>query len=150
MDNFSRKKKYVPSLPRLINLCEKNYGRFMRLLPDCDSESLSYSFQVHDNIEILINIISCSRYTTELEVYQQVEGPDFLKAKMRVRLYHDATAAEVTSFQNIGNFLGAYPYPNKNMLHQNEKEQLNFFLSEWLSFCQSHNRAVKRMDNDCL
>lgn len=144
------KKKYVPSLPRLIDVCEKNYGRFVSLIPDFDAESLSFGFRVHTNIEIVITLVTNSRYTSEFEIHQQVEGPHFLEAKMRVRLYHDAKAAEVVSFQNIGHFLGAYPYPNKNMFHQNEKEQLNYFLAEWLAFCHKNKSTIRRADTDCL
>lgn len=149
VDGMTRKKKYVPSLPRLIRMCERNYGQLMSLLPDLETESLTHQFQINSQITISIKIITCSRYTTELEVEQHIQGPDFLEAKMRVRLYHDASAAEVTSFQHVGNFKGAYPYPNQNMFHPNEKEQLNFFLAEWLAFCHQHQSQDDPKSQSC-
>ena len=56
--------------------------------------------------------------------------------EMLVRMYHDAKTAEVISFQQARFIKARYPLPNKEMYQADEKQQINFFLSEWLSFCQ--------------
>lgn len=138
-------KKYFPNLKGLHALCEVNYARLLKLLPDCDTESLSYEFGDGGDLIYRIAIVETSRYTTTLEVRQLNESlPSWLKPVMKVRLYHDARMAEVLSSQNISAIAPSYPYPNKKMHQKNEKEMTNLFLAEWLVFClkQKANAAV--------
>lgn len=138
-------KKYFPNLKGLHALCEVNYARLLKLLPDCDTESLSYEFGDGDNLNYQISIVEASRYTTTLDVRQLGESlPGWMKPTMKVRLYHDARMAEVLSSQNVSSIQPSYPYPNKNMHQKNEKEMTNLFLAEWLVFClkQQTNASV--------
>jgi len=132
-------RKYVPKLANMHQVCEVNYGRLLRLLPDCDTEDLQYQFQVNAGLSYTIKIIECSRYTSTLEMSQksligQVKY-EFLRPVVQVRLYHDARMAEVISAQNIGSLKPSYQYPNTKMYQKNEKEMVNSFLAEWLQFC---------------
>jgi hypothetical protein len=54
---------------------------------------------------------------------------------MSIRLYHDARAAEVISSQGIRQVKPRYDYPNTNMHQEDEKQQINQFLNEWLHLC---------------
>jgi len=54
---------------------------------------------------------------------------------LQVRIYHDARVAEVIDYQHNRRFDSRYKYPNIKMYQTNEKQQINFFLSEWLDFC---------------
>ncbi len=58
-----------------------------------------------------------------------------------VRLYHDMHLAEITNETSSEFIHGAYPYPNPKMVQPNEREQLDQFLSEWLSYCLHHGLA---------
>ena len=58
-----------------------------------------------------------------------------------VRLYHDMQLAEVTDESSSDFIQGAYPYPNPSMVQPDEREQLDQFLSEWLSYCLHHGLA---------
>lgn len=132
-------RKYVPKLANMHQVCEVNYGRLLRLLPDCDTEDLEYQFHVNTSLQYTIKIIDCSRYTSTLEMSQksligQVEY-EFLRPVVQVRLYHDARMAEVISAQNIGSLKPSYQYPNAQMYQKNEKEMVNLFLAEWVQFC---------------
>ena len=130
------KAKYVPHLASMLHVCEANYGRLLRLLPDCDTEALQYSFKINGSLDYLVKIVDVSRYTSTLEMSQQCnEGPDFLRPVVQIRLYHDAKLAEVLSSQNIGSLRPSYQYPNSKMYQKNEKEMVNRFLAEWLQFC---------------
>ena len=129
-------RKYVPKLANMHQVCEVNYGRLLRLLPDCDTEDLQYQFQVNASLLYTIKIIECSRYTSTLEMSQKSQmGFEFLRPVVQVRLYHDAKMAEVLSAQNIGSLQPSYRYPNTKMYQKNEKEMVNLFLAEWLQFC---------------
>jgi len=129
-------RKYVPKLANMHQVCEVNYGRLLRLLPDCDTENLEYQFQVNTSLSYTIKIIECSRYTSTLEMSQKSQMAfEFLRPVVQVRLYHDARMAEVISAQNIGSLKPSYRYPNTKMYQKNEKEMVNLFLAEWLQFC---------------
>jgi uncharacterized protein YqiB (DUF1249 family) len=133
--------KYVPHLPSLLAVCDANYGRLLKLLPDCDTEDLLYEFDVSPVLRYQIQIIECCRYTTSVEIRQIPDNsPAYMQPSMLVRLYHDASMAEVLSFQHIGQIKASYRYPNHQMLHRNEKEQMNIFLAEWLCFCLENHK----------
>ena len=129
-------KKHVPKLASLHAVCEANYGRLLRLLPDLDQQKLEYCFAVGKGLSYRIVIKLCEPYTTTLEMRQLNEGlPAYMQPVMQIRLSHDARMAEVMGFQQMGRFKPSYPYPNSLMHQRNEKELVNHFLSEWLGFC---------------
>ncbi len=130
------RRKYVPNLPSLLAVCEVNYARLLRLMPDCDTTDLSYSFEIKEGLHYRVQIVDSSRYTSTVELVQLAKGiPSFLQPVMQIRLYHDARVAEVLSAQHIGSLQPSYAYPNAKMHQRNEKEMTNRFLSEWLAFC---------------
>ena len=130
-------KKYIPHLPSMHALCEHNYIRLMRLLPDVD-ETLTYRFETSATLHYEIVVLEVSRYTSTVKISQLcTTTPSYLKPVMTVRLYHDARMAEVLSSQNSGAFAPSYEYPNHKMRQRNEKHMINSFLAEWLQFCLS-------------
>jgi len=140
----SQKRKYVPHLPSLLAVCEVNYARLLRLIPDCDTENLSYSFKIKQHLHYQVKIIDSSRYTSTVELVQLAKGvPSFLQPVMQIRLYHDARVAEVLSAQHIGSLQPSYAYPNANMHQRNEKEMTNRFLAEWLTFCLRFSETLR-------
>ena len=115
---------------------EANYCRLLKLLPDCDTEDLTYDFSVAGKLAYRITILDSARYTSNVIIEQvSQDTPHFMKPVMTVRLYHDARMAEVLSSQNTGAFAASYEYPNVKMRHRNEKQMVNVFLAEWLQFC---------------
>lgn len=136
-------RKYVPHLPSMQALCEVNYSRFLRILPDCDTEELSYRFSVGAQLCYQITIVESARYTSTVTIeHTNTATPAYLKPAMTVRLYHDARMAEVISSQNTGAFAPSYGYPNRDMHQRNEKHMVNVFLAEWLQFCLQQNPQV--------
>lgn len=137
-----KQRKYVPHLPSLLAVCEVNYARLLRLLPDCDTEDLSYRFDVGRGLTYTLTITDSSRYTSSVRLAQTVaHSPDYLRPVMDIRLYHDAQLAEVLSAQNVGAFKPSYAYPNDRMHQPNEKEMVNRFLAECLQFCLKHSES---------
>lgn len=130
------KKKYVPHLPSILATCENNYACALKLLPDCDSEDLSYEFKINDELRYKVRIIDSTRYTSTLHMSQLANNtPEFLRPSMEIRLYHDAKVAEVLCCQRVSRLKPTYEYPNLNMYLRNEKQMVNVFLAEWLHFC---------------
>ncbi|WP_332874306.1 DUF1249 domain-containing protein [Bowmanella yangjiangensis] len=143
MSNTRILKKHVPQLATLHAVCEANYGRLLRLLPDLDQQKLEYCFSAGKGMSYRIQIQLCEPYTTTVEMRQLTDGlPAYLQPVMQIRLYHDARMAEVLGFQHMGKFKPSYPYPNSLMHQRNEKELVNHFLSEWLGFCLRHLSAT--------
>ena len=140
----NRGRKYVPYLPGLQAVCEANYARLLRLLPDCDTTDLTYTFKVKGNGAYRITILDSSRYTSTIHFEQIGKSvPAYLRPAMDVRLYHDAQMAEVLSSQRVGAIKASYQYPNIKMHQPNEKEMINHFLSEWLGFCLAQKSTNK-------
>ena len=136
-------RKYVPKVANMHKVCDVNYGRLLRLLPDCDTQDLEYQFEVNASLLYTIKIIECSRYTSTLEMSQKSQMKyEFLRPVVQVRLYHDAKMAEVISAQNIGSLKPSYKYPNIEMYQKNEKEMVNVFLAEWLQFCLTQSAQL--------
>lgn len=100
-----------------------------------------------DKITVKIRILEAFKYTTTLEIEQK---PEFRKwmtnPSMLVRVYHDASTAEVVSYQGHRNLQPRYPQPNPMMYHADEKMQVNKFLGEWLTHCLNVGRSLKQPD----
>lgn len=146
------KGSYKVDLRALHALCEANYARMLRLFSDYESRN-SRRFSV-DGAQVHIEVIERSRYTTlfSLKSYpgsgvSGVESANDAKLNwltplvMEVRAYHDAGMIEVVRFQAAGKTQGRYVYPNPSMHQQDEKNQQNSFLADWLSHCLHHGQA---------
>lgn len=139
---YVMKRKYIPDLTRQMALCEANYARLMKLLPDLDScDERCYQLSWPDHQALLrLQVDERFTYTTTLLVTPQHEhdSPWLQPPRLVVRLYHDAGMAEVICQRRRKQLSGVYSYPNRQMSHPDEKVQLNQFLGEWLSHCLSH------------
>lgn len=98
-------------------------------------------------VMVEITVLESFRYTTTLEITQRpMAGRWLSNPVMQVRVYHDASTAEVTSYQNERDFRHAYVQPNPRMYQRDEKTQVNRFLGEWLTHCIEAGRCVKVPD----
>jgi len=136
------KRKYVPDLTRQMALCEANYARMLKLLPDLDTRD-TREFQVcwrQHQVVVRLQVEERFAYTTTVLVQQRHEGvsPWLEPPTLVVRLYHDAAMAEVICLKSRRQLAGVYGYPNRDMHHPDEKAQLNDYLGEWLNQCLSH------------
>lgn len=100
-----------------------------------------------ESVKVAIKILEAFKYTTTLEIVQK---PKFRKwmtnPSMLVRVYHDASTAEVVSYQGHRNLQPRYAQPNPKMYHADEKMQVNKFLGEWLTHCLNVGRSLKEPD----
>ncbi|MFK8042517.1 DUF1249 domain-containing protein [Congregibacter sp.] len=160
------KGSYKVDLRALHALCEANYARLLRLFSDYESCN-SKRFSV-DGAQVHIEILERSRYTTLfcLKSYrsaamgsavmgsavmgsaaadsEQTTDPStnwLAPLVMEARAYHDAGMIEVVRFQTAGKTQGRYTYPNPSMHQQDEKNQQNRFLADWLSHCLHYGQA---------
>lgn len=133
-------KKYRPHLPTLMSLCDVNYMLLLRILADNEQVGEQRCFFISDFLSYRVVINEVTRYTTLLTITQEANITGYnlsalFRPKMVIRLYHDARMAEVISNQDVNQIKPRYDYPNDKMHLPDEKQQINFFLKEWLQLC---------------
>lgn len=131
--------RYRVDLPGLQALCELNYWRLSRLLPQMRSAEQGSRIVLgrdeQSQTALMLRVLESCPYTSTLEVREEVPGLSLGSAALLVRVYHDARMAEVVEDEQGRAFLGRYPYPNPEMYQRDEKTQRNAFLAEWLNHC---------------
>jgi uncharacterized protein YqiB (DUF1249 family) len=139
--------KYVPDLAKQMAICEANFARLEKLLPNLDDCMQCDIFVDVAGVQSKVMIEVCERFkfTTSLRVSQCVIGDQIgtelqqlLTPQLQVRMYHDARMAEVVSLAHQSQLKGKYTYPNKDMHQVDEKLQLNEYLAQWLTHCINH------------
>lgn len=145
MSQVLSSKQYIQSLPRYITLCERNYLRMLKLLPEespgecriIDLASARYSLTVE----------GVSKYTTDILIEQVAVVSEHLPHfSLSVRLYHDAKVAEVIHRNYHRRIKPSYGYPNPDMHQKDEKYQVNAFLADWLMVCLEKGRVQLNWD----
>jgi hypothetical protein len=162
--NYIRLLKLVPQLSiyRDITLSkydnrEKEYGLVRKrnssnVIKDNEnnSDEVKVEFTISDlinsnqRIMVQIKILENFKYTNTLEIIQKPELKKWItNPSMIVRVYHDASTAEVISSQGHKNFQSRYPEINSMMYQSDEKMRVNAFLGEWLTYCLKFGKSVE-------
>lgn len=143
--NSSIEKRYQPNLVSLMTLCANNYMLLLKVLADKSVVGATRHFFISDFLSYNVTVNEVTRYTSVVTFEQESLNDAFsnipqivanaLQPRMSIRLYHDARMAEVLSTQDIRQVKPRYDYPNSKMHQQDEKQQINQFLNEWLHLC---------------
>ncbi|MEH6551813.1 MAG: DUF1249 domain-containing protein [Pseudomonadales bacterium] len=137
----NKKLRYRVDLSGLHAECTANYVRLLRLFPAWQQQDFLH-LNIGDDQDLQISVLEKSRYTSLLQLEEShTVLPLTERRRCTVRVYHDAQMAEVISWNNESRIKARYQYPNKRMLQEDEKWQLNCFLGEWLSYCLQQGRA---------
>ena len=140
----NRRKRYQPNLVSLMSLCANNYFLLVKVQADQTQLGEQRHFFISEHLAYKVTVNEVTRYTSlitfEQIVFEQktLENktlPSAFQPRMSIRLYHDARMAEVISSQDIHQVKPRYDYPNAQMHQQDEKQQINQFLNEWLHLC---------------
>jgi uncharacterized protein len=146
------RERYRVDLPNYHADCDANYLRLCKLMPELERNH-SWRYQVPGGT-LEVAILERSRYTTE--VCLQASADTAGKSKpgkdknwlrpppITVRMYHDARMAEVVAVDGQGPVGGDglnFSYPNPAMHKEDERQQVNRYLSEWLAHCLANGRA---------
>ena len=127
-------------------VCDANYLRLKKLFPQMrERDTAEFELAgVASELKMRFEVLERSPYTTLIRLSQHPDAPWNHRARMTVRLYHDARSAEVVEYQGKKHFLRAvYDYPNRDMRQPDEKAQINRFLGEYLAHCLSHGVAAE-------
>ncbi|HCM47828.1 MAG TPA: DUF1249 domain-containing protein [Colwellia sp.] len=139
------RKNYRPNLVSLMTLCANNYMLLLKVLASKTALGETRHFFISDFLVYSVTIKEVTPYTSVISFEQEslsyslknIPGivVSALHPRMTIRLYHDARMAEVLSTQDIRQVKPRYDYPNSQMHQQDEKQQTNQFLNEWLHLC---------------
>lgn len=155
------KKRYQPNLVSLMSLCANNYFLLLKVQADQTQLDQQRHFFINDHLAYAVTVNEVTRYTS-LITFEQIdhqqkevdknksENKTILHSyhpRMSIRLYHDARMAEVISSQDIHQVKPRYDYPNKHMHQQDEKQQINQFLNEWLHLCLMYGQVDVELQN---
>lgn len=132
---------YRPSLKQLHSTCEHNYAALMRLTRRLTAVGDTLVVLVGPRQRFRLRLDEQFRYTSTVSIEQLGPVPHYLRARMQVRLYHDARMAEVCASQHFSRLAPRYSYPNDKMHQPDEKMQVNLFLSDWLRLCLQQGRS---------
>ena len=121
----------------LIRICEANYGRLAKLIPDlpgCDRVMVS---RVAGALDLYLERTGHQRYTTSLVLtYRFPNGDGYVfEPNARINLYHDVRAAEVVSQCRRRRHRNIRPWTPGRMPELDRKWRMNRFLLKWLRFC---------------
>lgn len=144
-----RRARYRVDLPDYHADCDANYLRLCKLMPQL-AEKESWRYRIPDGT-LEVAVVERSRYTTEVSL-QASRGSDRTDKRknwlapppITVRMYHDARMAEVVAVDGQGPVGGDglnFRYPNRAMHNEDERQQVNRYLSEWLAHCLANGRA---------
>jgi uncharacterized protein YqiB (DUF1249 family) len=143
--NSQSKKSYQPNLVSLMTLCANNYMLLLKVLAGKTVVGETRHFFISDFLAYTVTVKEVTRYTSVISFEQDnmnLTMPrlpnivvDAFHPRMTIRLYHDARVAEVLATQDIRQVKPRYDYPNTHMHQQDEKQQTNQFLNEWLHLC---------------
>ncbi|WP_288131447.1 DUF1249 domain-containing protein [Microbulbifer sp.] len=144
-----RRERYRVDLPNYHADCDANYLRLCKLMPQL-AEKESWCYRMPDGT-LEVAVVERSRYTTEVSLQASRGSERFDERKswlvpppITVRMYHDARMAEVVAVDGQGPVGGDglnFRYPNPAMHNEDERQQVNRYLSEWLAHCLANGRA---------
>ncbi|WP_057832460.1 DUF1249 domain-containing protein [Colwellia sp. TT2012] len=139
------RKNYQPNLVSLMSLCANNYMLLLKVLADKTALGDVRHFFISDLLSYKVTITEVTPYTSVIcfeqeSLHHRLKNiasvvASALHPRMTIRLYHDARMAEVLATQDIRQVKPRYDYPNSQMHQQDEKQQTNQFLNEWLHLC---------------
>lgn len=148
----SVRERYRVDLPNYHADCDANYLRLCKLMPELASNH-SWRYQVPGGT-LEVAVLERSRYTTEVCLQASADGAGNTKPgsgshwlqppPITVRMYHDARMAEVVAVDGqgpVGSDGLNFSYPNPAMHNEDERQQVNRYLSEWLAHCLANGRA---------
>lgn len=143
------KAAYRVDLPTYHADCDANYLRLCKLMPELASNH-SWRYRMPGGT-LEVSVVERSRYTTEVSLHASAADSGNKDSKywltpppITVRLYHDARMAEVVAVDGQGPVGGDglnFRYPNPAMHNEDERQQVNRYLSEWLAHCLANGRA---------
>lgn len=117
-----------------MSLCEENFARLSRLVPDLAARpSGVYGSRCSEGVDLYLEVEEQAPFTTILRLtyFFPVQGIPLPDPDARLRVYHDACQVEVIDLrQTVLPLRTDYRSPALA-----EKWQVNLFIGKWLAYC---------------
>ena len=138
---LKKKRGYQVDLKALQAQSAANYARIMRLYPHMLSEDCC-QFDLARDERVIFDVLERGPYTSLLKVRHTRPGDTWLGSTSgQLRVYHDVGMVDVVDWSGKRRVQPRYPYPNPDMMQEDEKWQLSRFLGDWLDFCLANGQA---------
>ncbi len=121
----------------LEQICESNYQKLLRLIPDLFTfKETAIGLAAH-NTMLHLKVIEHTPYTmtVELSYCFNKNLEEFLEPAVNIRIYLDAQLAEVISDHARASVAQVFKDPGLSREIMNYKWRLNYFLQKWLDHC---------------
>ncbi|MBK1646238.1 hypothetical protein CKO25_16605 [Thiocapsa imhoffii] len=122
-----------PNVGALMSLCEENYARLVRLIPDLAARSGHAMSCIPDGPALYLEIEEQARFTTSVRLTYRFAsaGQRHPDPDARLRVYHDARQIEVIDLRQR-----TLPVRGQNQSSALAlKWQANLFIGKWLTYC---------------
>jgi uncharacterized protein YqiB (DUF1249 family) len=123
-----------PNVGALMSLCEENFVRLSRLIPDLAGRPAGvFASRCSEGVDLYLEVEEQARFTTILRLTYlfPVQGIPLPDPDARLRVYHDACQVEVIDLrQTVLPMRTDYRSPALA-----EKWQANLFIGKWLTYC---------------
>jgi uncharacterized protein len=121
----------------LEKICESNFQKLFRLIPDLCSFTSSAIGRTQNRPALFLDVVERNPYTLTIELSHRFDrqlsvifAPD-----VKIRIYLDAQLAEVIRDQERPEVAGVFKNPGLVREIQDYKWRLNYFLQKWLDDC---------------
>ncbi|WAR45738.1 DUF1249 domain-containing protein [Methylomonas rapida] len=121
----------------LEKICESNYQKLFRLIPNLRSLGKTAIGQTQNRPSLHLDILERNPYTLTIELSHCFEQPlsRLLAPAVKIRVYLDAQLAEVIRDHDRPAVDRVYQNLGKALEIQEYKWRLNYFLQKWLDHC---------------
>ena len=121
----------------LEQICESNYQKLLRLIPDLLTLTETTIGRAPNNTTLHMTVIESTPYTMTVELSHCFNQnlDEFLEPAVKIRLYQDAQLAEVLSDHARASVAQVFKDPGLSRDIMNYKWRLNYFLQKWLDHC---------------
>ena len=125
----------------LEQLCESNFQKLFRLIPDLCSFQYQATGKTTNKPTLYLKIIDRSKHTLTVELSHHFNRnlENLVTPAVKIRIYLDANLAEVLKDHARTDVSRVYKDPGQSIEIMNYKWRLNYFLQKWLDHCLQTN-----------
>lgn len=114
---------------------EDNYEKLIRLIPDLESGKFEAKKLKADGfMDLNVDLLLCEKHRILVALshyYKHPSGDMIADPDMELAVYPDRKMAEALSYQDMFGYRRVYP--SEDQVDLRAKQELNSFLSQWLS-----------------
>lgn len=121
----------------LEKICESNYQKLFRLIPNLRSFKNSAIGRTANKPALHLDVLERNPYTLTIELSHSFSRPlsELIVPAVKIRVYLDAQLAEVIRDNDRPAVDRVYQDPGRAREIQDYKWRLNYFLEKWLDHC---------------